>query len=510
MKQEPRLHKATPAAKSRKSPRSRRRMRQRSGRGDVNRLHTARVKVHNREFAVIMRMFVTVFLAMAVYFVYFLGYKAPSFISNPYNVRLTHLSDRITRGNIMSADGQVLATTQAGSDGRDTRVYPYGELFAHAVGYDKKGMAGLELDENFTLLQSHSSVLEKAKDTLTGQKYQGDSVVTTLDTSLQKAASDALGNYKGAVVALDPSTGQVLAMVSKPDFDPGSISANWDAYTGDPESGVLINRATQGKYPPGSTFKILTTLEYLNENNMSDAGFSYDCKGSFTKSGFTIHCYDNHAHGEENLTQAFGNSCNTAFSNIGLSLDQSSMYDFAQKMLFNRNLPTKLSHVSKSSYSLKTSESPALTMQTAIGQGNTTVTPLHMAMIVSAIANDGVLMEPYMVDSVVNDAGTTIHRTAQTRYGQLLTTQQAQMMQTYMRYVVTDGTARSINTDAYTTYGKTGTAEYNSKGDAHGWFVGYAEKDGRQIAVAVIMEGSGSGGTHAAPAADKVFRAYFQ
>ncbi len=161
----------------------------------------------------------------------------------------------------------------------------------------------------------------------------------------------ALGEHDGAVVVMEPSTGRILAMVSKPDFDPNEVAANWEAISGDSESSVLVNRATQGQYPPGSTFKILTTLEYMNENSNYNE-YSFRCNGKLNVDNSEIHCFGGEVHGNEDLKASFKNSCNTSFSNIGLSLDKAAFRKFCKKMLFNQKLPGDLD-TKKSSFSLE-------------------------------------------------------------------------------------------------------------------------------------------------------------
>ncbi len=465
-------------------------------------------KSNNKEFAVITYGFLGLFIAMCVYFAYFLTFGAEDFINNPYNARVSKFSEDVIRGDVLSSDGQVLATTQVAADGTEVRSYPYGRVVAHAVGYNSNGKAGVELDGNFNMLRSHSFALTRLVNDFTGAKDQGDSVVTTLDAGMQQAAYNAFGNYRGAVVAIEPSTGKILTLMSKPDFDPGSISANWEALNSDSDSSVLLNRATQGLYPPGSTFKILTALEYLNEGKKTSD--SFDCNGTYTENGYTIHCYGNTAHGHEDLTQAFSKSCNVAFSQAGLALDLNKYHNLAENMLFNKELPTKLSNVKKSSFDLKKGADPVLVMQTAIGQGDTLVTPLHMAMIAAAIDNDGIVMEPYMIDKVVNDNGDLVRPFFGDTYGAIISSDDAKKLRKLMRAVVTDGTASALLSDDYKAYGKTGSAEYTSdKNATHSWFVGFAKKDGKEVAVAVILEGAGSGSSHAVPVARSMFDAYF-
>lgn len=467
-------------------------------------------KNSNREFAVITYFFLILFICLAGYFIYFLGFKSEDFINNPYNARLATFSNTVIRGRILSADGEVLAETEMGADGSETRKYPHGSMFSHAIGYSVNGMAGVELDANFNLLRSNAFVLERVINELKGEKNQGDDMVTTLNYQLQRAAYEGMGNYDGAVIALEPSTGKVLAMISKPDFNPNTIARDWEKLVNG-DSSVLLNRTTQGLYPPGSTFKMITTLAYLQQNSDYDS-YEFDCRGVYEVNGFEIHCVNNKKHGHQNLLESFGNSCNCSYSNIGLQLDVKEFQNLAEELLFNKSLPTRLGNVKSSRFSLNEASPSAEVMQTAIGQGNTLMTPLHMAMITSAVANGGEVMKPYMMDHSMNNQGKLVKQYQPETYGKLFSAGDAAAMEQFLSYVVSDGTASALQTDRYSVYGKTGTAEYNSdKDDNHSWFTGYArDAAGREIAVAVILEGAGSGSKHAVPLAKKMFDAYFQ
>ena len=174
---------------------------------------------------------VALFLALAVYMGYFLQVKSEDVINNPYNARLDSFSDRIVRGSILAADGTVLAETTTDDGGNETRVYNYGSVFDHAVGYSSKGKTGIEAMANFYLLSSHVNLVEQAGNELAGAKNLGDSVVTTLDMELQQTAYAALGDRRGAVIAMEPDTGKILAMVSKPGYDPNTLLQDWAALT---------------------------------------------------------------------------------------------------------------------------------------------------------------------------------------------------------------------------------------------------------------------------------------
>lgn len=465
--------------------------------------------VRNREFAVVAYLFLTIFLGMIAYFTYFQVQKSEAFINSPYNARQDAFADRIQRGDILSAQGEVLATTKTAPDGSESRSYPYGRMFAHAVGFGTNGKSGVESLDNFQLLRSHAFFLEKIWKELQGKKNIGDTVVTTLDVTVQKAAYDALGNYQGAVIAMQPSTGKILAMVSKPDFDPNTIAADWDSITAeDANSSVLLNRVTQGLYPPGSTFKIFTLLEYMKENK-NYKGYAYECDGSFTEAGNVIHCFGNAVHGQENLKHAFAHSCNTSFSSIGLSLNLDKFARTNEKLLFNSELPCDLPY-KKSSYTLTDDASAWEIMQTSIGQGKTLVTPYHLALVMSAVNHNGVLMKPYIIDRVTNYEGTEVSKNTPQVYSELLTAKKAKTLRQYLREVVTQGTATALNSQSYTAAGKTGSAEFTSAKDSHAWFAGYASKEGKEdLVVTVVVEGAGTGGMYAVPVAKAVFDAYF-
>ena len=257
--------------------------------------------------------------------------------------------------------------------GNETRSYPYGRIFSHVIGYSTRGRSGVEEMANFSLLRSNLFYVEKAVSQIKGEKSPGDSVTTTLDYDVQLCAFDALGRYDGAVVVMEPKTGKILAMVSKPDFDPNTIASDWDEIVGEEgESSALLNRATQGLYPPGSTFKIFTTLAYIRQNPDYE-DYSYQCTGKFTHENKTIHCHGNKRHGTQTLKEAFANSCNSAYASLGLELDVAEFGEMCDGLLFHTGLPTTFAS-SKSSFVLSEEDLASAVMETSIGQGKTLVT----------------------------------------------------------------------------------------------------------------------------------------
>ena len=454
-------------------------------------------------------LMVALFLGLAVYMGYFLQVRSEDVINNSYNARLDRFSDRIVRGKIMAGDGTVLAETQVDADGNETRGYYYGSVFDHAVGYSAKGKTGIEALANFYLLTSHVNLLEQVGNELSGRKNPGDNVYTTLDAELQQAAYAALGDRKGVVIAMEPDTGKVLAMVSKPGYDPNTLLQDWDWLTdGGNGEGQLLNRATQGLYPPGSTFKIVTALDYMREHPGGYRDYQFDCSGVYVNGDYRIKCYHGTAHGHQDFTRSFANSCNGAFSSLGLGLNLGAFRDTAKSLLFNSPLPITGLPYKQSSFQMGPGADTWEILQTSIGQGTTQVTPMHNAMITAAIANGGTLMKPYFLNSVETAGGEEIKKFMPASYGSLMTAGEAEGLTELMRTVVTEGTGSAVRTDAYTVAAKTGSAEFETGKETHAWFTGFAPVENPKLVVTVLVEEGGSGGKAAAPIARQLFDIY--
>lgn len=467
-------------------------------------------KVSNREYAIVSYFFVFIFISLIGYIVYFNAFEREDVIDSPYNTRQNQFADRVRRGSILSAEGETLAYTNTDGNGNETRIYPYANVFAHVVGYECNGKNGLESLANFSLMTSHNNYIEQVKNEILEEKNPGDNVVTTLNAKLQQAAYNALGNRKGAVVVMDPQTGAVLVSVSKPDFDPNTVAAQWDNLVNDSANSSLLNRASQGAYPPGSIFKVVTTLAYLREYNTID-GFHYNCSGSITVDGHTIPCFGREVHGEEDFKKAFAKSCNTAFIQMGLDMGPDALQETAESLLFNKKLPVPLDY-NKSRFDLGTNPGRPLLMQTSIGQGNTLVSPMHMALLTSAVANEGKLMKPYYIDRVETANGTVIKETKPSVVQELMTKEEASILKDLMAEVVNSGTGTKLAGQNYSAAGKTGSAEYyGNDGNikTHSWFIGFSNLEDPDLAVAVIAEGAGTGSKVALPIAREIFNAYY-
>lgn len=445
------------------------------------------------------------------YIVYFMVAESDRVIANSRNKRQDAFADVVIRGDIITSDGEVIATTDIASDGTETRKYPYGDMFAHSVGYNSYGRSGIELSMNFYLLRSHVNIFQRVKHEMQDEKNMGDTVVSTLNYELQKAAYDALGNNKGAVIVMEPDTGKILVMVSKPSFNPNDIDKVWEEVHSEEgqSSTVLLNRATQGLYAPGSTFKVVTLLEYLRENPDYE-NYSYECTSQGIYNNISIHCSNEKAHGTVNVADSLAKSCNTSFSNMGISLNMNDYRALADSLLFNGELPYDGVY-SQSKFVLDGNSDPAEIPQTVIGQGKTQITPLHNALIMSSIANGGVMMKPYLVDSVENADGATIEKYKSKSYKTVMEPEEAALLTEMLEGVCQYGTAAKYFSDtSYSVAGKTGTAEYDNEGNCNSWFVGFSNVDDPDIVVSVIVEDYNSNKLSGMKVAKQIFDAYYK
>ena len=463
---------------------------------------------NNKMYAVIF-VFFAAFLIMSVYIVWYNLTNQSELFNNTYNTRQELMAEQNIRGTIYSSDGEKLAYTVTLENGTEQRKYPFGDVFSHAIGYANYGKSGIEALANYDLSHSSASINDKVVNSLTDTKNLADNVYTTFDSKLQQVADKAMGVYDGAIIVTEVKTGRILAMVSKPGFDPNDMTKVFKELSEDEESSVLLNRATQGLYPPGSIFKIVTTLEYLRENDNDLSNYHYTCNGTYSMGKTTVSCFNHTVHGYQTYENSVTNSCNSSFANIGVGLNLDSFANTLDKLLFNQKLPIALPS-SVSSYDLIGDGTEDAIIQSSFGQGKTIVTPLLMNMITCAIANDGQVMEPKVIDSVKAADGTIVKENNSAVYKRVMKSTEAQILKDLMVQVVKVGTASKLNGLSYSVAGKTGSAEYDSsKKFSHSWFMGFAPAEDPEIAVTVIMEQAGTGSAYAVPAAKRIFDSYF-
>lgn len=463
----------------------------------------------NHEMAIVTYIVLGLFLVMSGFVGKFLFSDNGEILNNRYNKRQDLLAEQVFKGSILSSDGKVLAETKKDKNGREYRYYPYDGLFAHVVGRVQNGKTGLEESEAYTMLTSGINPILGMVNDIKGEKNPGNHVVTTLNQKLQKTAFDAMGGQKGAVVVMEPDTGKILAMVSKPTYNPNKVSENWNTLLKDSQSGsALYNRATQGLYPPGSTFKMITALVYMRQNRRYKS-FSYNCRGYIGQGGERIRCYGGKVHGHLTVDSALAKSCNAFFGKIGTELDIKKWREVCETLYFNRSIDFDL-ELKRASFTLEPSDEAGKIRQTSIGQGDTLVTPLQNIFLVCAAVNRGKLMTPYLVDHTENEDGDKLRQNAPSPAATLFTAKEARQLVKWMDGVVSGGTAYALSGGSYHAGGKTGSAEFKRNStDSHSWFVGYASKNKKKIAVSIIIEGAGTGSEYAVPVAKRIFDSYF-
>jgi len=466
----------------------------------------------NREIKILLWVFVIILLAIVVNLSWVQIFGASKIQNNGFNKRRLVEEYAIQRGDILSADRQVAArSVDTGTEYKYQREYPLGPLFADLTGYDswKYGRTGLEERYNADLLGRGSELTFRSLgNKLLGSSKKGNTIAITVDSSVQQRATEALGNQKGAVVAMDPKTGAILGMVTSPTYNPNVAvpgkandnQAQWDALNADPNK-PLFDRAINGLYPPGSSFKVVTGAAALDQGVVTP-DTPFDCTGKLVVNGYTIYDFNKKTHGNLTFAQALVVSCNITFAQVGLRLGAPALVDYSQMFGFNKpipfDLPTTASHIQEA----KTMDQVALA-SAAFGQGQDLATPLQMACVASTVANGGVMMRPYAVDQVQDYNGKIISEAAPKKIRQVVDQQTAATLTDIMVQVVARGTGTAAQIDGVRVAGKTGTAEV-ADGEPQAWFICFAPADDPRVAVAVVVEHGGEGGVTAAPIARKV------
>ncbi|MCT7352618.1 penicillin-binding protein 2 [Streptomyces sp. 15-116A] len=435
------------------------------------------------------------------------------------------------RGDII-VDGEAITGSKetSGSDYKFKRTYKDGPMWAPVTGYASQAFGATQLEsiEDGILTGNDDRLFfRNTLDMLTGKKKQGGNVVTTLNAAAQKAAYEGLKKQggKGAVVALEPSTGKILALASFPSYDPSSFAGN--STTTDTEAwqklqkknnpdDPMLNRALREVYPPGSTFKVLTAAAALENGLYTDPEAPTKTPLPWTMPGTTTELKNegNIPCKNASLREALRWSCNTVFGKIGSDLGNDKMLEMAKKFGFTEE---QFTPVRASASVFSEDMAPSEVALSSIGQFNTAATPLQMAMVASAVANDGVLMKPYMVDELQARDVEPIEKTDPEEYSRPLSADNAQKLQSMMETVVESGTGKNAQIPNVTVGGKTGTAQHgeNNSKNPYAWFISYAKTsdDASPVAVAVVIEDEDavrddiSGGGLAAPIAKSVMEA---
>jgi len=433
---------------------------------------------------------------------------------NPYLYQRERLVDR---GRIITADGKLLARSVPTTSSGQTvyrRVYPNGRLAPHVVGYasPQLGQSGVEAALNRFLGGSYGA--QPLLERLNLDTKEGADVQLTLDSRVQAAANEALAGTgsSGAVVAIDPTSGAVLAMASNPTFNLQNVASNFQAITSR-QGSPLLNRATQGGQPPGSTFKVVTATAALR-SGIATPDTSYTDNGRFVVNGRAITNFGGQVFGGHDLTTALTKSINTTFAQLGQELgpgrlgDQMDAFGFGRRPALS-DLPSNELMASgryRDGKILPNGEEGIDAARIAIGQEQLLVTPLQMAMVASAVANGGKMMRPYLVSRVRDRRGEIVREARPDEAGEAMSPDVAGQVSAMMRNVVSEGTGTAAALSGLEVAGKTGTADV--PGGNMAWFIGFAPADDPRVAVAVRIDNtSGTGGRVAAPIAAQVMRA---
>lgn len=453
----------------------------------------------------VVLFFCGLFIFLGCYLTYIQIFQGSKLSAHALNRRNWEMSKSVPRGNILDKNGETVVSSipiGKGDKLQYVRDYPYGKIFAPVTGFvsDKYGKTGIEDSYNQYISGIENPQFQLGPINRLWQR-SGYNVVLTLDTNLQRIAYRALGEYRGAIIAIDPGTGKILAMVSKPSFDPEEIDASWESIVGDTDS-PLLNRALQGLYPPGSAIKPLVASAALEEG-ISNTGKIYKSPGYLEIGNYTLHEINSKPLGDLDLEKAMALSSNVVFGQIGLDLGRDRLGKYFDKFGFNQEMSLFLP-VEKSRMPKFSKLADGELAQTAIGQGELLVTPLSMALMTAAVANQGVIMKPMIVTAITDEEGNVIKAFTPEVWLKPVSGKTANTVQTLMGEVVAWGTGTAAQIGGVEIAGKTGSAE-NPHGAPHAWFVGLAPMEKPKIVVVVIVENGGSGGAVAAPIARRIF-----
>ncbi|MED9820583.1 MAG: penicillin-binding transpeptidase domain-containing protein [Christensenellales bacterium] len=443
------------------------------------------------------------FALMIAYFCYSVYFYGGRWVANPYNPRIASQKRQVVMGTVFDRDGTVLAYTDETGARRYNGSPETRRAVSQVVG-DSGGKVSTGVDTFHAqyMLGFKASVWERIGDALTGTPQHGDNLTLTVSERLSRYISEKFpAGKRGAVVVMNYRTGEVLAMVSMPQFDP----VNMEAALADEAAGALVNRATQGLYPPGSTFKIVTLASAL-ENLPELEDFAFECTGYYPVGHYSV--TEAGSHGVQTLSDAFKNSCNTAFAALSQELGYQMLGETAETLGFNQNFMFEDMIVYNSSYPID-DLSPDDLAWSAIGQGRVLTTPMHMALIVSAIANGGVMPEPRLLRAIATPQGGARRLPGRTEGRRVLRADIADRLEKEMVRAVKSGTGtRAALSNGYVVAGKTGSAEVSNDKSihAHAWFVGYITNENAPYAISVLVENGGSGGGVAAPLARKTLQ----
>ncbi|MCL4545264.1 MAG: penicillin-binding transpeptidase domain-containing protein [Chloroflexi bacterium] len=418
---------------------------------------------------------------------------------SPSNPRMVIAARSVVRGQIYDRGGRVLVQNVAGHPGQQRFIV---SSLAQVIGYNsvRYGQSGLEASYNRYLDGSVGSVVGlPALEGFLQLPTVGDSLTLTIDSHLQQVADAALGQHRGVIIVLDPATGAVLAMVSKPYYDPNTLEADWKQVSIDPGQ-PLLNRATQALYPPGSVFKLVTAAAALQTSAVTPST-QFTCIGDWVIQGFHISCENPQIPSQLTFQKALDLSANAVYAQVAYHLGAATLERYAHDFGFGQAPRLGLPVTPSTLKSPSATWSGPLIASTGFGQGQLQVTPLELAMITDAIANGGVIMTPYLVDRATSPQGVTVYQHTPTPWRRAISTQTAATLTHMMIDVVSQGSGVRARIPGVDVAGKTGTAQVGGVALPHAIFVCFAPAMQPRVEVVVLVENAGEGANVAAPIA---------
>lgn len=452
---------------------------------------------------------VILFLAVFLQLNYVQIFAAERIASNNANVRSLLREYSIKRGDILTLDGTTVAVSKP-TDGKlkFRRTYPEGELYAHTTGYYsiRYGTSRIESTYNDQLLGEAGVIsMQDIQDRFLGSGEQGDDVRLTIHSRMQRAARDALGSNRGAIVALDPQSGEVRAMWSNPSYDPTPLASHdgkeasryWRSLDPKSSSSPLISRATSRGYAPGSTVKVITAAAALGGRYEPDSTFDDPVELELPQTDETLTNFTKTscAGGQINLFDALEVSCDTTFAKLGMEIPD-EIRQVAEEMGFNEQIPFDVG-TEPSNFPEVGEDNKPFQAYVAIGQGDVLATPLQMALVAASVANGGATPRPQLVREVIDPSGGIVEKVQPETIGDAMSPDTARELTRMMVAVVESGTGQAAKIPGVQVAGKTGTAQTVEGANPHTWFIAFAPANDPKLAVGVIVENGGTAGSEA-------------
>ncbi|WBW99290.1 peptidoglycan D,D-transpeptidase FtsI family protein [Oceanirhabdus sp. W0125-5] len=446
----------------------------------------------------VLVVFLVLFILIISYIGFYYIFNGRNVVMSVYNNRLWSKRREVVRGNILDRDGNYLTESKV-EGGTNKLKYNGGKAFAHVLGYMDPvyGLTGLQNTYDLELMGERRGGIFTTfskKENLN----KGYDLKTTLNEKLQRRAYSLMGKSRGAVIMMNPKSGEIYTMVSAPSYDPNYLQENWKIISTDKNS-PLINRAVSGMYPPASTFKIITAIAAL-EHIEGVEDYKIQDTGVLKYNGIDVLTnYESKPHGDIDIEEAFKVSSNVYFGDLGLKLGNKKLKNTAERFYFNKNTSCDGIIIDNSRFPDVGYQEIGTLAQSAIGQNSVLATPMEILITANVIANNGIFMKPFLVQEVLEN-DKIVKKLNPVKVERIISTKNAKLVKEYMKKTVDEGTGKAAKIFGLNVYGKTGTAEHENtpQRPPHSWFVGFAGNEEPSISFVVLIEEGGVGGGRAA------------